>query len=130
MDLRTLRRSTLEKVKHELIKKGVVVYRRELKDYIQFNVSGLKECINQPCSNEVFFDKIELISDRLVIALKTAEYMGYTEYQTHPKEHVVGYHYLKTKVQGDIPLYFNIQHTVQGKLVLYSITERMYINKE
>jgi hypothetical protein len=129
MDLNTLRKSTLEKVKNELVKKGIVIYREELKNSIQFSVSGLKECINQPCSHEVFFGKIELISDRLEIALRTAKYMGYTEYQTHPKEHVLGYHYLKTEVRGGIPVYFNVQLTVQGKLILYSITERMYINE-
>ena len=45
-------------------------------------------------------DKVELIIFGLEKALIEAEYMGYTEYQTHPKEHVVGYHYFKTEIGG------------------------------
>lgn len=126
MDLGQLRKTILEKVKNEIINQKLSVYRDELHANIEFNVSGIKECINQPCSTPVFITKLNLIADHLIESLTVAEYMGYTTYQTHPKEHVLGYHYFKTQME-EVTLYFNVQLTVQKKLFLYSITEKAYI---
>lgn len=126
MDLGQLRKTILEKVKNEIINQKISVYRNELQASIEFNISGIKECINQPCSAHVFPAKLSLIADSLIEALTTAEYIGYTTYQTHPKEHVLGYHYFKTQL-GGVTLYFNVQLTVQKKLILYSITEKAHI---
>lgn len=126
MNLNQLRKEVLEKAKNEIIKKRVTVFREELQANIEFNISGIKECINQPCSHNVFMAKMELISDRLEEALIMAQYIGYTDHQTHPKEHVLGYHYFETQ-HRNIVLYFNVQLTVQKKLILYSITEKVQL---
>lgn len=126
MDLGQLRKTILEKVKSEIINQKISVYRNELQASIEFNISGIKECINQPCSTHVFITKLNLIADHLIETLETAEYIGYTTYQTHPKEHVLGYHYFKTQL-GGVTLYFNVQVTTQKKLILYTITEKAYI---
>ena len=125
MHLNLLRKEAKERVKIELIEKGIGIYRNELNAEIKFNISGIKECINQPFNR--YQDKVELIIFGLEKALIEAEYMGYTEYQTHPKEHVVGYHYFKTEI-GGTTAYFNVQLTIQKKFFLYSITESINLD--
>ena len=48
MHLNLLRKEAKERVKIELIEKGIGIYRNELNAEIKFNISGIKECINQP----------------------------------------------------------------------------------
>lgn len=126
MDLGSLRKEAKEQAKADLIDKGVTIYREELKGEIAFNVTGIKESINQPFSK--YIEKIELIKDGLENALRLAQYIGYTTYQTHHKGHVLGYHYFATKIGGNTA-YFNIQFTVQRKFFLYSITETIQFDK-
>lgn len=121
-------KALLEAVKMAIIGKGIVVYREELtfnskSGNIEFTVKGFKECMNQSGISDYYYIKMKLIedTDRLLELLRTAEYINYTDYQTHPKPHVLGYHYLKTVVDN-VDLYFNIQLTVQKQLILHSIT--------
>lgn len=123
MDLNLLRQQARKRAKIEIVQKGVTVYRKELNAHIYFSVSGIKECINQPFSK--YIDKINLIISGLEEALENSEYVGYTYFQTHPKEHVVAYHYFKTEI-GGVAAYFNVQLTVQNKYFLYSITETIH----
>ncbi|MDR6807168.1 hypothetical protein J2Y45_004498 [Dyadobacter sp. BE34] len=123
MDFKTLRRLAKERAKEKLVVTNTGIYREELDAEIKFNMAGIKECINQPFSP--YLDKINLIMDGLEEALATATYIGFTTYQTHPKEHVLGYHYLETEIGGSTA-YFNIQVTVQKQHFLYSITETLH----
>ena len=123
MDLTTLRRLARERAKADLVTKGVSIYRRELDSGICFSMAGIKECINQPFS--LYSDKINLIIDGLEEALASATYLGFTTYQTHPKPHVLGYHYFETEIGGKTA-YFNVQVTIQKQLFLYSITEALH----
>ena len=125
MHLNLLRKEAKERVKVELIGKGIGIYRKELNAEIKFNISGIKECINQPFKR--YQEKVELIISGLEKALIEAEYIGYTEYQTHPKEHIIGYHYFETEI-GGITAYFNVQLTIQKKFFLYSITESINLD--
>ncbi|WP_215232469.1 LPD3 domain-containing protein [Dyadobacter linearis] len=123
MELNQLRKLARERAKNELVGKNVGIYRPELGGEIRFSISGIKECINQPFHQYV--DKVKLIIDGLEESLANAEYLGYTESQTHFKPHVKGYYYFKTEI-GGIPAYFNIQLTLQNKFFLYSITENIH----
>lgn len=126
MDLGQLRKIILEKVKDEIINPKISVYRDELQANIEFTISDIKECINQPCSTPVFIIKLNLIADHLIESLTVAEYMGYTTYQTHTKAHILGCHYFKTQL-GDVVLHFNVQFTTQKKRILYTITEKVHL---
>lgn len=125
MDLAEYRRKTLIELKESIIKKGIKVYREELKDYIEFTGKGIQECLHQPIYNnpELYLEKMKLIERKLEESLRTAIYLGFTEHQTHPKPHILGYHYFETKTESGASLYFNVQLTIQRKLVLYSITQ-------
>jgi hypothetical protein len=120
MDLNLLRKKAKERIKIELVGGGIGIYREELKAEIRFNISGMKECINQPFNP--YQDKILLLISGLENSLKEATYVGYTSNQNHRKQHVVGYHFFETQIGGKTA-YFNIQMTVQNQFFLYSITE-------
>lgn len=111
-----------KRVKEDLVAKNVGIFRDELGAEIKFNMSGIKECINQPFNS--YPDKLQLLMEGHEEALASAVYLGFTTYQTHPKEHVAGYHYFETEIGGRTA-YFNIQMTVQGRYFLYSITETL-----
>lgn len=123
MDLNLLRRTARNRVKVDLVMKGVGIFREEIGAEIRFNMAGIKECINQPFNP--YRDKLLLLLDGLEEALANAVYIGFTTYQTHPKEHVAGYHYFETAIGGKTA-YFNIQVTVQNRCFLYSITETLH----
>jgi len=123
MDLNLLRRTARDRVKVDLVMKGVGIFREEIGAEIRFNMAGIKECINQPFNP--YRDKLLLLLDGLEEALANAVYIGFTTYQTHPKEHVAGYHYFETAIGGKTA-YFNIQVTVQNRCFLYSITETLH----
>ncbi|SEJ09988.1 hypothetical protein SAMN05216327_10662 [Dyadobacter sp. SG02] len=123
MDLKTLRRLAKERTRLDLVVQGVGIYRKELDAEIRFNMAGMKECINQPFNP--YADKINLLISGLEEALACATYLGFTTFQTHPKPHVLGYHYFKTEIGGKTA-YFNIQMTVQKQHFLYSITETLH----
>ena len=120
MDLNNLRRLAKERVKNDLVTKGIGIYRQELGGEIRFNMAGLKECINQPF--DPYQEKILLLIDGLEQALIEAVYVGFTSNQNHRRQHVVGYHFFETQI-GRRAAYFNIQLTVQDQYFLYSITE-------
>jgi hypothetical protein len=123
MDLNLLRRIAKERLREDLVAKGVGIYRKELGAEIRFSMVGVKECINQPFC--LYVDKINLLIDGLEEALANALHLGFTDYQTHPKSHVLGYHYFETQIGGETA-YFNIQVTVQKQYFLYSITEKLH----
>ncbi|QRR03809.1 LPD3 domain-containing protein [Dyadobacter sandarakinus] len=120
MDLNLLRRVARERVKVDLVATEIGIYRKELDAEIKFNMSGVKECINQPF--DPYPDKILLLIEGLEDALRGARYVGFTSHQNHPKQHVIGYHFFETEIGGKTA-YFNIQFTVQNRYFLYSITE-------
>ena len=109
-----------ERVRLDLVTKNVRIFRKELSGEIEFNMAGIKECINQPFN--LYHDKILLLIDGLEAALRSATYVGFTSHQNHPRPHVVGYHFFETQIGGKAA-YFNIQETVQNRYFLYSITE-------
>jgi hypothetical protein len=125
MDLTEYRKKILIELKETVVRKGVTVYRDEIKGHIEFTGKGIQECINQPIYNDtnLYLEKMELLERNLRSSLEEAEYVGFSEYQTHPKPHILGYHYFRTKTKSGSSLYFNVQLTVQKKLVLYSITQ-------
>lgn len=120
MDLNSLRRKARYIAKARLVETGLTIYREEIKAEIPFNVSGIKEYINQPFKH--YTRKIELLLEGIEEALRQATYIGFTTFQTHPKDHVIGYHYFEIEMEGE-KVYFNIQLTVQHKLYLYALTE-------
>lgn len=120
MDLHSLRRSAKECLKVNLVMKGAGVYRQELRAEIRFNMTGVKECINQPFNP--YQDKILLLIQGLEGSLKEAIYVGFTSNQNHRKQHVIGYHFFETKIGGKTA-YFNVQMTVQNQFFLYPTTE-------
>ncbi|PSL26199.1 LPD3 domain-containing protein [Dyadobacter jiangsuensis] len=120
MDLNLLRRMAKDRVRLDLVTKNVGIFRTELGGEIEFNMAGVKECINQPFNP--YRDKILLLIDGLEEALGSAAYVGFTSQQNHPRPHVVGYHFFETQIGGKTA-YFNIQLTVQNRYFLYSITE-------
>ena len=123
MDLNALRRLAKERVKTDLVEKNVGIYRSELNAEIRFSMVGVKECINQPFC--LYVDKLNLLIEGLEDSLATAIHLGFTDYQTHPKPHVLGYHYFETEIGGKTA-YFNIQVTIQKQCFLYSITETLH----
>lgn len=123
MDLKSLRRIAKDRLKDDLVMKGEGIYRQELGAEIKLSMAGVKECINQPFC--LYVDKLNLLIKGLEEALATAKHLGYTDYQTHPKPHVLGYHYFETEIGGKTA-YFNVQVTVQKQYFLYSITERLH----
>ncbi|GGH44659.1 hypothetical protein GCM10007423_43020 [Dyadobacter endophyticus] len=91
MDLNHLRRVARKRVKEDLVAKNVGIFRDEFGAEIKFNMSGIKECINQLFNS--YPDKLQLLMEGLEEALASAVYLGFT----HPKEHVAGYLILKQK---------------------------------
>lgn len=104
----------------DLVTKNAGIFRKELGAEIEFNMAGIKECINQPF--HPYRDKILLLIDGLEDAMRFASYVGFTSNQNHPRPHVAGYHFFETQIGGKAA-YFNIQETVQNRYFLYSITE-------
>ncbi len=117
-----MRRVAKEAAVEQLVKTKTVIYKQEIGGNISFSVSGIKECINQPFGD--YLSKLDLIQNGLEKAIREAEYVGSTDRQTHFKAHVVKYHFFKTLI-GEEPAFFNVQETVQGLFVLYSITKRI-----
>jgi hypothetical protein len=120
--LTLMRRAAKEAAVKQLVKTKIVIYREEIRGSISFSVSGVKECINQPFGD--YLAKLDLIQNGLEKAVREAEYVGSTEKQTHFKAHVVKYHFFKTLIGGE-SAFFNVQETVQGLFVLYSITKKI-----
>ncbi|RRA99478.1 LPD3 domain-containing protein [Larkinella rosea] len=121
-DLNQARKIAKAKAVERLVKTRLTIYREEIDAEIRFNVKGIKECINQPFSN--YIAKIDLVRDNIEEALKTAKYVGFTDKQTHPKAHILGYHFFETTIAGETA-YFNVQVTIQNELYLYSVTQEV-----
>lgn len=124
-DLRSLRGDALKSAMEKIVKPAVLVYREELQASIGFTRRGIKECINQPFRH--FVPKLEMIRDNLELSLRNSVYEGFQETVKGGKEHVKGYHYFRTEIANH-PAYFNVELTVQNKLILYTITDS--INKK
>jgi hypothetical protein len=121
IDLKTARNAVKRSACRKLVDNKVSVYHAELGVSITFNKAGIKECINQPFHS--FVEKLVLIRDNLEEAIKLSKY----SYDPEPprkgnQPHVVRYHYLETVING-LPAFFNVQETIKGEYILYTITD-------
>lgn len=121
VDLKTARNAVRRSASKRLVDNKVSVYHAELGVNITFNKAGIKECINQPFHS--FIEKLVLIRDNLEEAIRLSKYNHDPEPPRKNKQpHVIRYHYLETVING-LPAFFNVQETVKGEYILYTITD-------
>lgn len=121
IDIKEARKATKASASNRLVHRKASVFHAEMGINITFNNSGIKECINQPFFNQVA--KLVLIRDGLEDALRNAKYYHDPEPPHKDKmSHVVRFHYLEYELDARL-IYFNIQETVKGEYILYSITD-------
>lgn len=105
-------------LRNRLVVGDAIVTRKELQGPITFNVSGIKESINQPVDYPM--EKLDILSN-IEKHLIEAEYVGLAKDNFGRSNMIVQYHYFKVKVKD---YWIVVRETTEGKFIFYDINNR------